>query len=101
MSEYQFWHGDLRLFSAYAKAYIRDKAEKAYYQAQYTSLAVEIAVGNAFAKKRKDFADLVEYKEPFKEQKKDVEVTKDNLEEVFRAETLRQKQILKNILNKG
>lgn len=102
MTEQQFWHGDLRLLEVYQKAYIRDRAEKAYLQAQYQAVATEVAVSNVLATKKSDkksFSEIVAYVDPIEKitQKKEPLTTK-NLEVKFRQDMIEQQQWLKSIL---
>jgi hypothetical protein len=104
MSEYQFWHGDMRLLSVYQKAYLRDRAEKIYMQANYQSVAMEIAVGNALATKKSNkhsFGEIVKYKDPIEKiADKQEKITKENLETKFRQDMMKQQNWLRNILKK-
>ena len=77
MSEYQFWHGDMRLLEAYRKAYHRDISYKAWYEGMYNRIAMEMGARNALASKKKDRIDKwLDYKDPI-EQDKPKKQTKD------------------------
>ena len=49
MSEYQFWHGDMRLLEVYQKAYYRNTSYSAWLQGQYNQVAYGVVMSNAFA----------------------------------------------------
>ena len=51
MTEYQFWHGDMRLLQAYQKAYLTNISYTSWQQGYYNNVAYSIVMSNAFAKK--------------------------------------------------
>ena len=65
MSEYQFWHGDMRLLEVYQKAYYRDRSYNAWLQGQYNQVAYGVVMSNAFAKKGSKQAEYPQWKDPF------------------------------------
>ena len=98
MSEYQFWHGDMRLLEVYQKAYYRDRSYNAWLQGQYNQVAYGVVLSNAFAKKGSKQSEYPQWKDPFEKFNKP-KITKDNLEEEFRQSQANQNAWLKNILH--
>ena len=96
----EFWHGDIRLFDAYRKAYIRDVCYKAWKQGDYNRIAFEIGAKNAMAtKKSEHINDWIEFKDPLEKLEKP-KITNENLEQEFRKQQVLQNAWLHNILNK-
>lgn len=95
MSEYQFWHGDMRLLEVYQKAYYRDRSYNAWLQGQYNQVAYTVVMSNAFAKKGSKQAEYPQWKDPFEKFNKP-KITKDNLEEEFRKQQSMQQAWLFN-----
>lgn len=61
----EFWHGDLRLFEAYQKAYIRHISYTAWCQGNYNRIAVEIGAKNSMITKKSDHIDKwLEFDDP-------------------------------------
>lgn len=82
----EFWFGDMRLFEAYKKAYLRNISYTAWYQGNYNRIACEIGAINSMVKKKDDrIKDWVEYQDPTEVKEKRV-ITTENLEEEFRRE---------------
>lgn len=91
MSEYQFWHGDMRLLEAYKKAYYRNISYTAWYNGMYNRIAVEIGAKNALATKKSNHIDeWVDYKDPIEKKKKDKPKNKLEHEKEFRLHQARQ-----------
>lgn len=99
MSEYQFWHGDVRLLSIYQKAYIRNQSYTAWWQGQYSCVAFGIVLENAFKKKGAKAESYPEYKDAFEkfERKK---LTKEEKEKQFRDMQIQQSNWINYILKK-
>ena len=63
----EFWHGDLRLLEAYRKAYIRVVCFRAWKQADYDRIAMEIGAKNAMATKKSEHIDRwIDFEDPIK-----------------------------------
>ena len=63
----EFWHGDLRLLEARQKAYIRDVCFRAWKQADYNRMAVEIGAKNAMATKQSNrIQSWIDFTDPIK-----------------------------------
>lgn len=95
MSEYQFWHGDMRLLEVYQKAYMRNTSYKAWLQGQYNTIAHGIVMSNAFAKKGTKQAQYPQWEDPCKKYNK-LKITKENLEYEFRKQQAEQNDWLFN-----
>ena len=95
MSEYQFWHGDMRLLEVAQKAYYRDRSYTAWLQGQYNQVAYGVVMANAFAKKGSKQAEYPQWKDPFEKFNKP-KITKNNLEEEFRKQQSMQQAWLFN-----
>lgn len=93
MSEYQFWHGDIRLLEVYQKAYYRDKTYSAWLQGQSCHVAFSVVMSNAFSKKGQKPIEYPQWKDPFEKLYRP-KITKDNLEEEFRKQQLMQQNWL-------
>jgi hypothetical protein len=83
----EFWHGDMRLFDAYQKAYYRNISFTAWYNGQHIFEGLNKAIYNGFGRKRK--ADKIEeystWKDPFEKFDKP-RITKENAEAEFRKQ---------------
>lgn len=100
----EFWHGDMRLLTVYQKAYYRDKQYSAWWNGQYVQVGVYNAVfNNINAKTESDLKTYPKY-EDFTEKlyarAEPKKITKENIEEEFRQEQLRQQQWVRNLLEK-
>lgn len=96
----EFWHGDLRLFEAYQKAYIRDKSYTAWINGAYVFEATSKATSNGNRSKKSDpIEQYADWKDPVQTTKK-TNITQDNLEEEFRSSQANQNAWLRNILSK-
>lgn len=96
----EFWHGDIRLFDAYQKAYVRNVSYVAWRQAEYNRFAMEIGAKNAMATKdRERINDWIEWKDPVRTKSKAI-VTKENLESEFRKSQTNQNAWLHSMLRK-
>ena len=61
----EFWHGDMRCLEARRKAYIRDVCFRAWKQADYDRIAMEIGAKNAMATKKSEHIDRwIEFTDP-------------------------------------
>ena len=101
MPLHEFWHGDLRLFQAYQKAYYRNVQYTAWWHGNYNHVAFTIGINNAFAKNNEQRTDFVEYKDiTQKLYHPEEKVTKENLEQKFRNHMLEQQKWFRSILNK-
>ena len=81
----EFWHGDMRLFGAYQKAYLRDKSFTAWINGQYNFTAKELSLANAFAKKGAKRNEYPKWKDPFEKEVKET-ITSENIEDKFREQ---------------
>lgn len=96
----EFWHGDLRLFEAYQKAYIRDKSYTAWINGVYIFEANSKVSANANRTKRTDpVLQYESWKDPV-ETKRKTTTTKEELEIEFRSTQANQNAWLHDILNK-
>lgn len=96
----EFWHGDLRLFEAYQKAYIRDKTYTAWINGAYVFEANSKAIYNGNRTKRTDKAqEYSRWQDPIPKKKKII--TQENLESEFRKEQFNQNAWLHDMLNKN
>lgn len=66
MTEEQFWYGDIRLFAAYQKAYLRDVSYRAWRNGEYNAIAFEVGYGNCWAKNKDDKAQFIDWIDPIK-----------------------------------
>lgn len=99
MTEYQFWHGDMRLLESYRKAYIRNIHYISWCNGMYNRIAYEIGARNALASKKGDRNDKwIPFDDPIEKINKSEKpkLTKENLEEEFRKEQIRQQEWLFN-----
>jgi hypothetical protein len=96
----EFWHGDLRLFDAYQKAYMRDKSYTAWINGMYIFEANSKVSVNANRTKRTDPVEQYgEWKDPVAKMQKTT-ITQENLESEFREQQLDQNAWLHNMLSK-
>lgn len=97
----EFWHGDMRLFDAYQKAYIRDKSYTAWVNGLQNFEANSKSVQNALRSKESDpvqkYADWVD---PIKTKSKAVKCNIDP-EKEFRESQKRQNDWLRGMINKN
>ena len=64
MTPSQFWYGDMRLFEAYHKSYLRNTTYQAWVNGMYGRLAVEIGCKNTLAEKESQrINEWVDYKD--------------------------------------
>ena len=67
----EFWHGDMRCLEARRKAYIRDVCFRAWKQADYDRIAMEIGAKNALATKKSERIDKwIDFTDPIEKIKK-------------------------------
>ena len=96
----EFWHGDIRLFEAYKKAYIRDKSYTAWLNGAHIFEATSKAVANGNRAKKSDpVLQYSDWKDPIEKENK-VVITHENLEVEFRASQANQNAWLRSILHK-
>ena len=95
----EFWYGDLRLLGVYQKAYLRDKSYTAWLNGQYSAVAYNIVMANAFAKKGTQPKEYPMWKDPFLEHRKEI-ITNENLEQKFREVQVNQNLWLHNMMNR-
>ena len=96
MSEYQFWHGDMRLLDVYQKAYMRNISYNAWLQGAYNFEAFSKATMNANRAKKSDpIQQYEQWVDPMEKYSKP-KITKDNLEEEFRKQQIEQNDWLFN-----
>ncbi len=93
----EFWHGDMRLFEAYQKAYYRDKSFSAWYNGQYVFEGLNKAIYNGFGRQRKSdkAEEYLPWKDPMERFDKPV-ISKENVEEEFRKQQAQQNAWLFN-----
>lgn len=95
----EFWHGDLRLFEAYQKAYLRDKSYTAWLNGAFIFEANSKAIANGNRTKRSDkVQEYAQWKDPIPKKKKII--TQENLESEFRKEQFGQNAWLHDIMHK-
>lgn len=95
----EFWHGDLRLFEAYQKAYRRDKSYTAWLSGAYVFEAANKAIANGNRTKKSDPVEqYADWKDPV-EIKQKTTITQENLEQEFRQSQSNQNAWLHNILH--
>ena len=83
----EFWHGDMRLFDAYQKAYYREKSFTAWMNGQYVFEGLNKAIYNGFGRQRK--SDKAEEYSPWKDPMERFDkprIAKENVEEEFRKQ---------------
>lgn len=87
----EFWHGDMRLFEAYQKAYYRDKSFMAWYNGKHVFEAISKAIYNGFGRtKKSDKAEeYLAWKDPMEEYEKP-RITKENVEIEYRKQQAAQ-----------
>lgn len=96
----EFWHGDLRLFEAYQKAYIRDKSYTAWINGVYIFEANSKVSANANRAKRTDpVLQYESWKDPV-ETKRKTTTTKEDVEYEFRSAQANQNAWLHDMLNR-
>lgn len=79
MSLSDFWHGDIRLLSAYQKAYIRDKSYTAWVFGNYSMFATERGVRNAMATKTSEIdRKWIKWEDPLEKIPRKKQGSKDN-----------------------
>lgn len=89
MTEYQFWHGDMRLLEVYRKAYHRNISYTAWYHGLYGRIAVEMGAKNALAmKKSEKIEKWCDWKDPLEKVHKPK--TKEQQEIEFRKQQMQQ-----------
>lgn len=99
MSEYQFWHDDIRLLSVYQKAYIRNKSYTAWVQGQYSCAALEVVLFNAFKKEGAEPKNYPEYKDAFEKFNKE-KLTQEEKEKQFRDTQIQQSNWINYLLKR-
>ena len=95
----EFWHGDMRLLSAYQKAYYRDVSFRSWNEGQYNSAAFGVVISNAFSQKGKKAAEYPEWKDPIEKISKP-KVTKENAELEYRKQQASQQSWLAEMIRK-
>ena len=91
----EFWFGDLRLLSIYQKSHITNQSYNAWLQGQFTTLAHNIALSNAFAKKGTPPKEYPQWVDPMTKYEKPL-ITKENVEYEFRKQQAEQNAWLFN-----
>ena len=83
----EFWHGDLRLFEGYQKAYYRNVSLTAWYNGRYVFESVNKAIYNGFGRQKKtDQPEQYEnWKDPMEQFDRRV-VPKEEVEELYRKQ---------------
>lgn len=95
MSQEDFWHGDMRLFSAAQKAYFRDKSYSAWINGQYVFIGVQNAIHNAMRTKTSEKClEYPKWTDPFEQKQV---VTKETKEQKFRTNMRRLSEQVKNM----
>lgn len=94
----EFWHGDLRLLTAYEKAYFRDVSYRAWWTGMYGQLAVSQGVNNAFAKSDSQRAPFPKYEDVVQKVDRKRTITKQNLEIEFRKQMTAQNEWLRQLM---
>jgi hypothetical protein len=96
MSWEEFWHKDKRLFEVYQKSYYKDIYEKAWLNGMYQHIALQVNLGNMFAKKG---VKPLEYPhEPFDPFKQKKVITSENLEIEYRDLQKNQNDFIRSLL---
>lgn len=86
----EFWHGDMRLFDCYQKAYLRDKSYTAWLNGAYIFEANSKAICNGNRTKRTDPVETYDdWKDPMERFDK-TRITIENVEEEFRKQQVEQ-----------
>lgn len=87
----EFWHGDMRLFEAYQKAYYRDKSYSAWCNGVYVFEGISKAIYNGFGRtKKSDKAEEYStWKDPMEKYDKP-RITKENVEIEYRKQQAAQ-----------
>lgn len=85
----EFWHGDMRLLSAYQKAHIRNQSYTAWLQGQYNYAAYGVVMANAFAKKGAKKEEYPSWVDPTEKLFKP-KITRENVEQEFRKQQAQQ-----------
>ena len=93
MTDEQFWFGDVRLLEVYQKAYLRETSYTAWLNGQYNAVALNIVLGNAFAKKGTKAKEYPQWNDPVERINKP-KLTKENLEFEFRKQQVEQQSWL-------
>ena len=91
----EFWYGDMRLLTAYQKAYYREVSYRAWLQGYYDSVAYGTVMANAFAKKGAKKAEYPQWVDPMAKYDKP-RITAENIEEEFRKQQAEQSAWLFN-----
>lgn len=98
MTPEQFWYGDMRLFGAYQKAYIRDASYKAWLNGQYSGVGFEIAYQNCWTQNKSDIRQFPDWIDPIV-RRKERQLTSKEREHKGREELLNQAQWFSNLLH--
>jgi hypothetical protein len=86
----EFWHGDMRLLKSYQMAYYRNISYSSWLQGYYNFEAYSKALSNSNRSKKTDpVAQYSQWRDPMADLNKP-KITKENLEEEFRKEQIRQ-----------
>jgi hypothetical protein len=93
----EFWHGDMRLFEAYEKAYIRNVSYTAWLNGKFNYIAHSVALANGFAKKGSPAKDFPDWKDPVPQI---IKPKIKNIEKSFRKSQIEQNKWLNSIMNK-
>lgn len=95
----EFWHGDMRLFEVYQKAYERNISYTAWQQGLRTYIALDTVYYNYWGREKgEEKKNYPDWKDPIKQLQKP-KITKENLEVEFRNEQIKQNAWLSSILN--
>ena len=100
MTPHEFWHEDVRLLTAYRKAFFRKAKYLAWLNGAFGKTGTELALAGAFSKNGK-VVPYINYSDIDFEEKEKPIVTKDNLEGEFRKEQVEQQSWLRDLMNKG
>ncbi len=95
----EFWHGDMRLLSAYQIAYLRKTDYEAWKNGAYANIGISIAISNSFRNKCSKPEIYPNWKDPIPK-KHITKLTKENLEIKFRKEQIENNNWLHNLIQK-
>lgn len=99
MSLDEFWHGDIRLFGVYQKAYLRDKSYTAWINGSRAFEAHSKAVNNGNRTKKSDpIEQYNEWEDPIPKKKR--YIAPEDVEQEFRNSQIEQNSWLRGMMNK-
>lgn len=98
MSEEQFWHGDIRLFAAFQKAYLRDISYRAWCGGQYNATAFDIVYKNNWSAGKGEPLQYPQWKDPVTKIE-EKQLTPKEREHKGRQELINQASWFSNLLN--